>query len=323
MDDHDWSPRQEIPIEFVDAGARLQVNTGHLCVPENTRVFVESDFGDYDRPTPDNGNQYTPKNVTLGNYSTVMQLMQKRAGLRLVSVYADKGTAQILTGDHDTGLLRKEAALRHLVCDHGIYAGQAREMLNQAASAPGHKKGYLVKYAAPYDVVAYGDSKRPWMGGPAPIEHQNVRVENRVVGGNPLTGATASDNAPMMPQQAIQRAMAAAQAGIKEVFDVSVLSGLIDKADISELRKGYLADITRGMDRVGRMLFLFYWHNDEFEDRYGKEDMDQLEDTLQNVFLSTGDLVLFLKEKTAYGPNAVESLFGHLSEDIGTSEQNQ
>lgn len=321
MGDSEYGPRQEIPIEFVPELARLQVTTGHLCVPENTRVFVESDFGDSMRPVADNGNQYTPKNVTLGNYATVMQLMQKRAGLQHISVYADAGTAQIMTGNHDSGLLRKEAALRHLICDLGIYAGQARVMLKQASGAPGHKKGYLIKYAAPFDLVAYGDSKRPWMGGPAPIEHQALRYENRVIGGNPLTGATASDNSPMMPQQAIQRAMEAAQAGIKEVFDVNVLSGLIDKADISELRKDYLADITRGMDRVGRMLFLFYWHNDEFEDRYGKEDMDQLEDTLQNVFLSTGDLVLFLKEKTAYGPDAVESLFGHLSEDIGTSEQ--
>ena len=126
-----------------------------------------------------------------------------------------------------------------------------------------------------------------------------------------------SDNQNMMPGEAVQRAMSAANAGIKEVFDVSVISGLVDQADTSELRKDYLTDMIRGMDKVGRMMFLFYWHNDEFEERYGREDIKKLEDTLKNVFESSGDLVLFLKEKTTYSPDSAEPLFGQLSEDVG------
>ncbi|HUW11871.1 MAG TPA: hypothetical protein VM537_19245, partial [Anaerolineae bacterium] len=131
------------------------------------------------------------------------------------------------------------------------------------------------------------------------------------------TVARSSDNSAMMPQQAIQKAQEAAASGIKEVFDVSVLSGLVDRADITELRKDYIKDMIKGMDKVGRMLFLFYWHFDEFEDRYGHEDMTKLEDTLKDVFNKIGDLVLFLKEKTAYNPDAAEALFGNLSEDVG------
>jgi hypothetical protein len=53
----------------------------------------------------------------------------------------------------------------------------------------------------------------------------------------------------------------------------------------------------KALDRLGRILFQFYWHNDEFMDRYGKADMPELEDTLRNAFEVLGDLVLFLKEK--------------------------
>jgi hypothetical protein len=127
-----------------------------------------------------------------------------------------------------------------------------------------------------------------------------------------------SDGSPIFPQHIIERAMAAADAGIKEVFDVSVLSGLVEVADLSGLRNEYLVDMIKGMDKIARMLFLYYWHFDEFKDRYGEEDMRKLEDTLRKVFVSLGDLILFLKEKTAYNPDISESLFGTLSEDIGS-----
>jgi hypothetical protein len=70
------------------------------------------------------------------------------------------------------------------------------------------------------------------------------------------------------------------------------------------------------MDRVGRLLLLFYWHQDEFEERYGKDDLQKLEDTLREVFQSQGDLILFLKEKTGYSPDESEAMFGALSEDV-------
>jgi hypothetical protein len=123
----------------------------------------------------------------------------------------------------------------------------------------------------------------------------------------------------MLPGQVVEKATRAASAGIREVFDASVLAGLVEISDISELRKDYLKDMITGMDKVGRMLFIFYWHRDSFEDRYGRDDLQKLEDTLKNVFTSTGDLVLFLKNKTANSPESTESLFGALSEDVGTA----
>ncbi len=39
----------------------------------------------------------------------------------------------------------------------------------------------------------------------------------------------------------------------------------------------YLGDLMKGMDRLGRILFTFYWHGEEFEERYGKQDIPELE----------------------------------------------
>jgi hypothetical protein len=292
----------KVAVEFVGPEARLKATDGYLFIPEGTRCFTDDDRPD----------------ILLGNSETVAQQIYKNAGVDHIEIYADGDLAQVFYDGKNTGLVQKIAALRHLVLDHGINAATAQMLLTQAHRADGHRHGFLIKHAAPYDTEAYGDSRIPFMAGPGAKEEYATQYDQDIKGGKPLTGATRSDNVPMLPQQAIQSAMRAAESGIKEVFDVKVLQGLIDKADIGELRKDYIVDMIRGMDKVGRMLFLFYWHNEDFEERYGKEDMIKLEDTLRDVFNSTGDLVLFLKEKTAYSPDASEALFGQLSEDIAT-----
>jgi len=212
-------------------------------------------------------------------------------------------------------MLDKIAAIRYLAEGVGLFAGQAQQLLKEASRKDNHRTTYLLKTAAPYDVAAY-EGTAPFMGGPAAKSDQGVIETKETVGGK--------EQQNMLPEEVVTKANAASQSGIKEVFDVAVLEGLVNIADLSELRKDYIKDMIKGMDRVGRMLFLFYWHNEEFEDRYGKDDMSKLEDTLKQVFVSIGDLVLFLKEKVAYAPNSSESLLGSLSEDVGetsTAEQ--
>jgi hypothetical protein len=156
------------------------------------------------------------------------------------------------------------------------------------------------------------------MGGPFPRQEYATRIENNKVPGQLAYGPKDATGATL-PTSVVQKASDAARHGIREVFDTAVLSSLVDTADLSELRKDYISRMIRGMDAVGRMLFLFYWHRDEFKKRYGDADMRELENTLREVFRSTGDLVLFLREKTSYNPEISESLLGTLSEDVGSA----
>ena len=64
----------------------------------------------------------------------------------------------------------------------------------------------------------------------------------------------------------------------------------------------YLSTLVECVDALGRLLFNFYWHQEEFEDRYGKSDMPELEDSIRNAFESVGDVTLYLKEKTIESP---------------------
>jgi hypothetical protein len=116
-------------------------------------------------------------------------------------------------------------------------------------------------------------------------------------------GAGQTDPSTYDPMQnidphAMQTAQNAFQQNQKEVFDTAMISSMLNTVRQSDLVDRYLPDLTKAMDRWGRILFLFYWHNEDFSERYGKQDLPELEDTLRNVFESTGDAVLFLKQKT-------------------------
>jgi hypothetical protein len=104
----------------------------------------------------------------------------------------------------------------------------------------------------------------------------------------------------------MQVAQQAAQSGQKEVFDVSMISGLLKSVRHQSLVDRYLGDLMKALDKLGRILFLFYWHSEEFEDRYGKGDLPELEDSLRNAFEMLGDVTLFLREKTVQGNTGIE-----------------
>jgi len=101
-----------------------------------------------------------------------------------------------------------------------------------------------------------------------------------------------------MDQEAAGLAGQAAQAGQKQIFDHAAIGGLARVYDAGSVVDSYIPQLMQSLDRVGRILFLFYWKNEEFADRYGTEDLAEMEDTLRGVFKSFGDLVLQLREKT-------------------------
>ena len=98
--------------------------------------------------------------------------------------------------------------------------------------------------------------------------------------------------------QNLQSAQTAGKDGQKEVFDVSMMAGMLKTVRQDSLVDRHLGDLMAALDSLGRLLMNFYWHQEEFEDRYGKSDLPELEDSLRNAFESLGDITLFLKEKT-------------------------
>jgi hypothetical protein len=107
-------------------------------------------------------------------------------------------------------------------------------------------------------------------------------------------------------EKSMQVAQQAAASGQKEVFDVSMIGGLLKTVRQDTMVDRYLGDLMKALDKLGRILFLFFWHQEEFEERYSKDALPELEDALRNSFEALGDVTLFLKEKTVQGASGID-----------------
>ena len=113
------------------------------------------------------------------------------------------------------------------------------------------------------------------------------------------TGPYANTLDPTTPQQDAMALQEAANEGQKEVFDVSLLKQLITNVNTSDHIDSIVSQLIRGMDKVARLLFLFYWKGDEFKELYGPQDLPELEGGLRKAFETLGDIILFLKRKSS------------------------
>jgi hypothetical protein len=98
-------------------------------------------------------------------------------------------------------------------------------------------------------------------------------------------------------EEARRLAEEAAAAGQRHVFDQAAIGGLVKVYDTANVVDSYIPDFMDTIDRLGRILFLFYWKHEDFNQRYGSDDVVQMEDRLRNVFKQLGELTLNLKEK--------------------------
>lgn len=192
--------------------------------------------------------------------------------------------------------MRKLAAFKELMTRYGMREQTALSLLKLASKTPPE---FIVKLAqgwggqpntAPAIPEPTFGSDPSIMSGPAIQSPQQEMV--------PVGSELGRRDATTMDMDATYQAQRAAQQGQKEVMDTSVVGGLVKTMDPEAVVDNYLGDLLLGLDRVGRILFMLYWHWPKFKERYGDQDMPELEDSLRNVFDSMGDLVLFLRAKT-------------------------
>jgi hypothetical protein len=210
----------------------------------------------------------------------------KSAGLYKIAVSFD-GHLRINHRGQNTKLTPVQAVC-YLVKECGLREGAAEALINKAKAEKTAEA--FVKYATmgpTFNVpsASYDDMYRTQVQLPYNVAERipsNVRSREPA----PIDDAT------------FRQATRAAETGQKDIFDVSVLSGLARTGRMDEHLTEFTKDIIVGNDRIGRIMFLFYWHFDKFADKYGDEDMSELEDLLREVFKQNGDLILFLKKKS-------------------------
>jgi hypothetical protein len=297
-------------------GSKLRSSMGDIFVPEGYKL-LKCAPGEDDKTEADADDQGVcgcgesdPPPLMPGNLvDAQLALMSKTAAL---TVYHD-GTQVTI---NDNRFTTKEALI-HLVGTHGLRENAAREILQKAAAQ--RKVATRIKYADPYgapmmvnDAPTAPTIPSPVMGGESVLGTNNptmlgidlgvpvsamsaMRTDRSVYNPNPMYDKGVLGK---MPENDVQKILDAANSGQKEVFDTAMIGGMLRAVRDDSLVDRYMGELTKGLDKLGRILFMFYWHGDRFADRYGKSDMPELEDALRNAFEMLGDVILFLKQKT-------------------------
>jgi hypothetical protein len=215
----------------------------------------------------------------------------------------------------------KEAALLDLVVAHGLREKSAAAVLEQANLQQGKSTTFRILYSPAYDPMAkkadtanlvnsapsapgWLEPQRgsePTLNGSVPIEFPMNQFQIVPDMSSSRTDRTRQDPRIQPDHLALRNVQRAAQSGQKEVFDTAVLGGLLKTERDDSMVDRYFGVLMKALDRLGRILFNFYWHQEAFADRYGKADIGALEDSIRNTFESLGDLLLDLKARKVGG----------------------
>lgn len=309
-----------------DAGALKQIGRS-LYVPSSYKVVVLEKV----KPAK-SGKGYAiacreeGPSVQLGNINTFWQKLYKeaRAGgmLRELRILTDGICFRSELNGKQSAPLSKVAAIKHLIQDLGLGAADAEFLLKEAA--PRKAKKYLLKLSYASSYQGSGDAPRPGFfpdpilgsekGLMVPSQYPQTELQN--IGNIDPSNRQAYHDYRYVDDDAKREATGAAERGQREVLDTSVITGLIKTIDSDETVNSYIGDLLLGLDRIGRVLLMFYWHNDKFKDRYGQQDLPELEDNLKNVFKNLGELTLFLKQKMVE-PEEANSAEAELTDVMG------
>ena len=205
----------------------------------------------------------------------------------------------------------KFACLSSLIRDYGLREKEASAVIKKADKdfANGHTIRFTIKRAEELDTnpesqmafpAPYENGAQGLFGSMLPTSPDSTQmVTSNNQNFTPKSGPYANNIDPTTPQQDAQALEQATQDGQKEVFDVSMLKQLITNVNTSDHIDKIVSQLMRGMDKVARLLFLFYWKGDEFKELYGPQDLPELEGGLRKAFETLGDIILFLKRKSS------------------------
>ena len=243
-----------------------------------------------------------------GNISDVMLLMQKEANVYPLSVYCDDGSEYCFRFNERQDGMRPvgyKQAMCTLVGRYGTSVDDAEDILKEAKDQ--FKAHRLIKLAQ-IGVAMPAPPSQSYSQDPYGLGMPMVRPEEDLIDGQTLSSYEAPDTSEpgfnlyeqpdgQIPSEAVELAEQAAATGQRRVFDSASIDGLAKIHDIGHIIDSYIPSMLDSLDKIGRVLFLFYWKNKEFNERYGINDIGGLEDTLKGTYNNYGDLILQLRQK--------------------------
>lgn len=178
----------------------------------------------------------------------------------------------------------------------------AKHMIYATVDRMKTKQRFFVKEASQFDVPDFDAKFDPTLG--SPVLEGGISVEKMLEHKRSFDPVAAQvyqhykdeNNYTALYQKDIDMLNAALNSGQKDIFNAAAIGALINLENIDDEVSSYLPALVKALDKLGRLLFMFYWHNDAVVDRYGKVESKALEDDLENVFKSLGDIVIRLRK---------------------------
>lgn len=136
--------------------------------------------------------------------------------------------------------------------------------------------------ASPYDIPNLGYNEVPYDG-----------PKTETIGSDGIIPAQGATREQIMEQ--VQRA---ADSGVKEIFDVSIMKTLVSTSRPEALIGDYTSTILKMMDRLCRMLFLGYVQEDDFKTQYGDDKYEEYMETIRNAMDDLSELFVFVSTRS-------------------------
>lgn len=313
-------------VEIADFSGRPKKTQNTLVVPSDWKCFKA--YKKRDKRENESWHDYDtkvkPEWVDLGSEATMFDVMLKNAHHTL-RVSHNNGEFRFNFDKHSaTEPMAFKQACITLVTKLGLGYPETKKILKSAESRGSDE--YIVKFAQTSPFVGV-DMPQPQMPGPTTDQYTGMPTYEMpyvdetqgqltgVPGGNPYenvygenVGGEMEQNQELpIDQEAQQLAQQAAELGQKNVFDQATIGGLSRVYDTGSVIDTYIPQFMESLDRLGRVLFLYYWKHDDFISRYGTDDVVEMEDVLRSTFKTLGKLTLDLKRKTI-GTDSADSV---------------
>lgn len=246
--------------------AELRVHKNTLYVPEGCKLYpIASEYG-----APDATGSNLLKLVDLAN---APDAIGRRAKLLGVKVFNADGVHTISDNNgREFKDLNKTAAEYTLVKEYAIEPAIAEVMVKEAGAKRVHSERYLLKIA------------------------EDTEFSMAFAGQNPIQWEVdVADMGAVMPPDVQQTIERASNAGVKDIFDVSLLKMLAEDSTTVRLVQEYIPTLYQAMDRVARLLYLTR-AGDSMAGAYGEGKIDVLEQKLKKLVTDIGDLIIYLQQ---------------------------
>lgn len=312
--DHDWVRSIDNDSTYRNRDDELVIRPGKgtakmidesLVVPEESWNLLElDDSHDCCQPYDPEGRAIKPEQRFYpASYTEVTENLIKQSMHELRVDAYDQGSSFLISlndmKDSRDPVNLKTASVR-LVRDYGLPVDDAETMLKEASLK--FKTSRMVKLAQQVAMPPMQMPPDPYMGPegiPVQQHWQNTQEGMTQGRGTPQPpGPQFGGEGELQQGDPMALAQEAAAMGQQQVFDHAGIAGLAGVNDVSAMIDTLIPTWVDALDKLGRLLFLFYWKNEDFAERFGSDDIANLEDNIRNVYSKFGELVYELKQKT-------------------------